>query len=78
MLENGERPGLDDDHVRPPDLQAMRYHYADHGGPGLGHLDDGEEVGAIAGELEGAPLRVNPLLAPADLASPRAHPPIQS
>ena len=54
----------------------MRYHYADHGGPGLGHLDDGEEVGAIAGELEGAPLRVNPLLAPADLASPRAGPPI--
>ena len=51
LLENGERPGLDDDHVRPLDLQTMGYYCGDHGGPGLGHLDDGEEVGAIAGEL---------------------------
>ena len=33
----------------------------------IGHLNDGEEVGAVAGELEGAPLRVSPLLAPAVL-----------
>ena len=30
----------------------------------MNHLDNGEEVGAVAGELEGAPLRVSPLLAP--------------
>ena len=45
----------------------MGYNYGDHGGLGLGHLDDGEEVGAVASELEGAPLRVGPLLAPAVL-----------
>ena len=30
-------------------------------------LDDSEEVGAVAGELQDAPLRVGPLLAPAVL-----------
>ena len=33
----------------------------------ISHLYDGEEVGAVAGELEGASLRVGPLLAPAVL-----------
>ena len=33
----------------------------------IGHLNDGEEVGAVAGELQGAALRVGPLLAPAVL-----------
>ena len=51
LLEDGEHPSLADDHVRPLDLQTIGYYYGDHGGLGLGHLDDGEEVGAIAGEL---------------------------
>ena len=33
----------------------------------ISYLYDGEEVGAVAGELKGAPLRVGPLLAPAVL-----------
>ena len=33
----------------------------------ISHLDDGEEVGAVAGELQRAPLRVGPFLAPAVL-----------
>ena len=67
LLEDGQYPSFADDHVRPLDLQAMGYYYGDHGGLGLGHLDDGEEVGAVASELESAPLRVGPLLAPAVL-----------
>ena len=33
----------------------------------ISHLNDGEEVGAVAGELQGAALRVGPFLAPAVL-----------
>ena len=53
--------------VRHHILQTMGYNCGHHGGLGLGHLDDGEEVEALLKVNSRLTLQVSPLLVPAVL-----------